>query len=304
MAVRKANLNQLRILSVLLKEPNLSRASEVLGLSQPTLSSALKQLREDFNDPLLVRVGNKMEVTAKARSLIKPLDEIFQSVDMLWDGDLGKPEELKRHFLIGCTDYGAAMIAAPLYNRLKDVAPGITVQFVDVAESRRLINRENDLDFLLVPDAICNSPAYQEYKYVPLYDDEMVYYVHQEHRLAGEVKIEESAFKGEDFVMYSLGEERFSQSTRQALSVMEMNRTAPLHVQQFSLLPMLAEETGAVVVLPRKLAEKLKHRYNGHILGPIQPEIPFAFCLMWEAVHHTDKAHEYMRSIFKGISIG
>jgi DNA-binding transcriptional LysR family regulator len=304
MAIRKANLNQLRILSVLLREPNLSRASEILGLSQPTLSSALKQLREDFNDPLLVRVGNQMEITARARSLVQPLDEIFQSVDMLWDADLNKPEDVKRHFIVGCSDYGTAMFAGPIYNRLIETAPGITVQFVDVAESKRLINRENELDFYMMPDTICNSPVFQEYKYIPLCDDEMVYYVHQDHRLAGSSDISEEAFQGEDFIMYGLGEERFSQTTRRALSVMNMNRRSPLQIQQFALLPMLAEETGAVVVLPRRLAEKLKTKFHGHIIGPIQPEIPFAFCLMWEAVHQSDKAHEMMREIFKSVSVG
>ncbi|GAB3377841.1 LysR family transcriptional regulator [Spongiibacter taiwanensis] len=298
---KKTNLNQLRILAVLLREPNLSRAAEILGLSQPTLSSALKQLRDEFGDPLLVRIGNKMEITAKGRSLVEPLEDIFAAVDQLWGSDVIEPQDVKRHFLVGCTDYGTAMLAGPLYNKLKELAPGITVQFVDVSESRRLINRENELDFYLVPDAICNSPAFQDYKYTPLFDDQMVYYVGANHPLADEQNVSEQALESMRFITYNLGEERSSQQTRRALSVMEMNRKRVLQVQQFSLLPMLADECDAVVILPNRLAEKLAGRFDGQILGPINPPIHFSFCLMWDAVHQSDKVHELIRDAFKSL---
>jgi DNA-binding transcriptional LysR family regulator len=54
------DLNLLRILDVLLREQNVSRAASRLALSQPTVSNALARLREQLEDPLLVRVGRRM----------------------------------------------------------------------------------------------------------------------------------------------------------------------------------------------------------------------------------------------------
>ncbi|MEX1670971.1 LysR family transcriptional regulator [Zhongshania guokunii] len=299
MGIKKTNLNQLRVLSVLLREPNLSRASEVLGLSQPTLSSALKQMRDEFNDPLLVRVGNKMELTNRARSLLEPLDIIFNAVDLLWENEESRPDEMSRRIIIGTTDYGTAIASSALQNILSAEAPGITLQFVDVAETRRLINRENEMDFYLVPDAICHSPAFLEFKYLPLYTEEMVYMVNRDHRLVGLESITEEDYRREKFTLYHLGEERTSLLTRKVLAEMESEHDIVMRIQQFSLLPMIAEETDTVVIVPRRLAEKLVDRFNCKILGPSAPAVPFTFNLMWESVHQSDRVHEYMRSVFR-----
>jgi DNA-binding transcriptional LysR family regulator len=301
MVNRKTNLNQLRILSVLVREPNLSRASDILGVSQPTLSAALKQLRDNFHDPLLVRVGNRMELTAKAKSLIKPLDDIFEAVDLLWEAGMPEPEEATRSILIGTNDYGTAMTAAPLLMKLLETAPGITVQYIDVDETKGLINRENELDFYLLPDAVCHLPVFQDFKSIPLYDDEMVYMVGNGHRLARQVTVSSEEIDREHFAIYDVGVESYSVETRKVLSVMEMERNILLRVQQFSILPSIACETNAVVILPRRLAEKMQSFFDCKILGALTPAFEFSYCLIWNQVHQSDRVHEFVRRIFKEI---
>jgi DNA-binding transcriptional LysR family regulator len=301
MAGRKTNLNQLRILTVLLKEPNLSRASEILGVSQPTLSAALKQLREEFDDLLLVRVGNRMELTTKARSLCEPLDEIFDAVDRLWQQESSAPEKANRRIVIGSTDYGAAMTASRFCNELKKDAPGISVQYVDVAETREMINRENELDFYLVPDSICHSPLFQDFKYFPLFEEEMVYLVGKNNPLA-ELSVAEIEKQPDiSFSTFHVGLERYSSELRQVISEFENNRKIDLRIQQWSLLPMVAEETDSVVLLPRGLAEKVKNKFACKIIGSMNPRVEFTCCLMWDRVYQSDSVHEYIRNVFKKI---
>lgn len=301
MSNRKTNLNQLRILSVLVREPNLSRASDILGVSQPTLSTALKQLRDDLQDPLLVRVGNRMELTVKAKSLIQPLDDIFDAVDLLWETGMPEPEEVTRRILIGTNDYGAAMTAAPLLKKLAEAAPGISLQYIDVAETKDLIDRENELDFYLVPNVVCHVPAFQDFKFIPLYDDEMVYMVGNGHRLARQGKLSSEDIDTESFAIFDVGAENYSVETRRVLSVMEMERHIPLRVQQFSILPFIACEANTVVILPRRLAEKMESSFDCKILGAITPAFEFSYCLMWSQVHQSDRVHEFVRQIFKEI---
>jgi len=62
------DLNLLVALDALLLEANVSRAAMRIGLSQPAASHALQRLRDMLGDPLLVRVGARMELTPRAQA--------------------------------------------------------------------------------------------------------------------------------------------------------------------------------------------------------------------------------------------
>ena len=56
MNLAKINLNLLIALQALLEERNVTRAAQHLHVTQSALSKSLAQLRQLFDDPLLVRV--------------------------------------------------------------------------------------------------------------------------------------------------------------------------------------------------------------------------------------------------------
>ena len=55
MNLERVDLNLLIYLDVLLREKNVTRAAEQLGVTQPAMSNILRRLRNLFNDPLLIR---------------------------------------------------------------------------------------------------------------------------------------------------------------------------------------------------------------------------------------------------------
>jgi len=299
MSQQRPNLYQLRTLLVLLREPNLSRASEILGLTQPTLSAALKQLRKDFDDPLLVRAGKTMELTAKAKELIEPLEKVFEAVEMLWRTESPDPRKFSRRFMIGTTDYGAAMLAPTLVNTLSQLAPGVTLQFVDVPEHLPAIRRENEIDFYLVPDAICHSPSFQGMKFIPLFEDRLVYLVGRTHRLATGREVTEEELATETFASYHIGTERHSMAVRKSMALIEENRRIALKIQQFSLLPLIAEETACVTIVPLLLAQKLEHKFACRVIGEARPAVRFNFCLMWDPLRQSDPVHQFLKDLLK-----
>ena len=71
------DLQQLRVLDVLLREHSLTRAARELDVTQPALSKTLAQLRRYFDDPLFVRVALRMEPTPKALQLQAPVRAIL-----------------------------------------------------------------------------------------------------------------------------------------------------------------------------------------------------------------------------------
>ena len=64
--LRNIDLNLLPILDMLLDEKSVTLASRRIHLSQSATSSALRRLRETFNDPILVRRGQSMVASPKA----------------------------------------------------------------------------------------------------------------------------------------------------------------------------------------------------------------------------------------------
>ena len=62
--------NLLRPLRALLEERNVTRAAERLHVSQSAMSIALAKLRRHYGDPLLVRRGNRHDLTPLAERLL------------------------------------------------------------------------------------------------------------------------------------------------------------------------------------------------------------------------------------------
>ncbi len=65
MNIARVDLNLLVYLDVLLREQNVTRAAEQLGITQPAMSNGLRRLRDLFNDPILVRSSSGMKPTER-----------------------------------------------------------------------------------------------------------------------------------------------------------------------------------------------------------------------------------------------
>jgi DNA-binding transcriptional LysR family regulator len=124
------DLNLLVALDALLLEANVSRAAMRIGLSQPAASHALQRLRDMLHDPLLVRVGARMELTPRAQALRGPLAQALDQVRGLFvsdDFDAGRSE---RHFRLMMPDLAVELLMPPLMKKLDAAAPGIRIDVV------------------------------------------------------------------------------------------------------------------------------------------------------------------------------
>ena len=66
MNIARIDLNLLVYLDMLLRERNVTRAANQLGITQPAMSNGLRRLRDLFEDPLLVRTSEGMIPTERA----------------------------------------------------------------------------------------------------------------------------------------------------------------------------------------------------------------------------------------------
>ncbi|MDO9264980.1 MAG: LysR family transcriptional regulator, partial [Desulfosalsimonadaceae bacterium] len=128
-------MNLLVVLDALLEERHISRAATRLAMTQPAVSHALNRLRDLIGDPLLVRVGNEMRLTAKAAALLRPLADALTHVRNVVMSEPFSPENCQRTFRLGMSDYGSAVVLPGLLQRLRAEAPGVNLV---VIQSSRL----------------------------------------------------------------------------------------------------------------------------------------------------------------------
>ncbi|WP_394850225.1 LysR family transcriptional regulator [Pendulispora brunnea] len=133
MNLASLDLNLLVALQALLSEESVSRAAQRVGLSQPATSHALQRLRDIMGDPLLVRVGSRMELTPRAQALRVPLSEALAQVQGLFVADTFEPAMSERRFSVMMPDHVLNLILPPLRERIRSEAPRVRV---DVAPWR------------------------------------------------------------------------------------------------------------------------------------------------------------------------
>ncbi|MGD2132916.1 MAG: LysR family transcriptional regulator [Maricaulaceae bacterium] len=130
MNLRNIDLNLLPVFEAIYAERSLTRASEVLNVTQPAVSNALARLRAHFDDALFVRAGRSVKPTSAAEALIGP---VRAALDQLRDG-----LEIKarfdaalstRTFNVSAGDTAAFMLAPTLAQRLEASAPGVRIHW-------------------------------------------------------------------------------------------------------------------------------------------------------------------------------
>jgi len=122
------DLNLIVALEALLEEASVGRAADRLSLSQPAMSHALKRLRGLLEDPLLVRVGARMQLTARAEALCYPVQDALSRLRDLLIGEGFEPAQSTRTFQLFVADNASDLLLPPLLKQLQEEAPNVSIR--------------------------------------------------------------------------------------------------------------------------------------------------------------------------------
>ena len=123
------DLNLLRTFTVVYRMRNITAAAEVLGLSQPAVSHALKRLRQHFGDALFVRSRSGMQPTHLATTIYNEVGgPIAQLTTIAEEKSRFDPERSTRRFRIALTDLGEAALLPRILRAMARTGPGIRVE--------------------------------------------------------------------------------------------------------------------------------------------------------------------------------
>ncbi|MCL6269881.1 LysR family transcriptional regulator [Sansalvadorimonas sp. 2012CJ34-2] len=168
MNVSRVDLNLLVYLDALLRERNVTRAADQLGITQPAMSNGLRRLRTLFEDPLLVRTSDGMTPTNRALELQPLIRNVLKDIEQAVRPQTPfTPTSSHRVFRIMASDYAESTLIPALLRRLRYDAPHITldmltpsdVSFQDVEQGRvdMAINRFDEM-----PQSFHQSTVWQD----------------------------------------------------------------------------------------------------------------------------------------------
>ncbi len=128
MRLNKVDLNLFVVFDTIYSERNLTRAAEVLSITQPAVSNALNRLRAALNDQLFVRTPQAMVPTPVADNIIGQVREALKLLThSVQEGDVFIPAEAARTFKFSMNDMTESLVLPPLIEQLQIESPQIDI---------------------------------------------------------------------------------------------------------------------------------------------------------------------------------
>ncbi len=147
-------LGHLRYFREVARLGSMTAAARSLGLSQPTLSVAVRQLEAELSATLLQRHRGGVSLTAAGAELLRHTDELFALLDRAIAAIAGLERELVGHFVLGCHEsLGAYFLPRLLPGLLRD-APKIALSLHNASSADVLaavLEREVHLGIVVNP---------------------------------------------------------------------------------------------------------------------------------------------------------
>jgi DNA-binding transcriptional LysR family regulator len=160
---------------------NVSRAAEVLYVTQPTLTARLKNLEAELGEPLFLRTGRGLRLTEAGRAFlphaeraVRALREGEAAITGLQRGEAGQ-------LVVGAAPAVSTYVLPGLLRRFLAMAPGVRLAV-------RTGHSEEVLAMVLADEVqvgLVRALGHRDVESIPVYEDQLVLVVPPGHRFAG-----------------------------------------------------------------------------------------------------------------------
>lgn len=173
--LKRVNLNLLYSLYAILNSESLSQAADLVSLTQPAISQALKKLRAIFEDELFLQAGGERRLTPLAEALKPRVEHILQESGEVFALRLTfDPATSSRTFRIAAPESILTMFLGPLVAQLRSIAPGIRLSFLKLDNVQQSGPLAQELDMRVGPNVSPAGTSGQRAHQRLLYRDQMV----------------------------------------------------------------------------------------------------------------------------------
>lgn len=285
------DLNQLRLLQLIFETKNLTRAGERAGLTQSAVSHALKKLRHNFNDSLVIRQGNKLVLTPRAESLQIPLSRWLNDFERnILVQEKFEPLKSSHTFFIATSDMVEQIIGPPLITHLNKVAPNVHLIFSKL-DKRSFANQieSGEVDFSIT---IVES-THPSLMVTTLYRDDFASVVRNGHPFL-KTKQDAKSFSKYPHILAGTGRDNRGM-VDEALEDAGLSRDVQFKVANFASAPYIVESSDGILTAPRKFIESITSKFSITAFETPVSLTSFSMKLYWHVKNKDDQANRWFR---------
>lgn len=294
------DLNLLIVLRELLRERNVTRAAERLGVSQPAASAALARLRRYFADDLLVRRGARYELSALAVQLVDQVESVCEGVERLIATAGGfDPDTSRREFKIVMSDYAIAVVGRQLAGSMNAEATQVRLNIV-LVRAALAASIESTIQAV---DCVVSQAASRfripEMRSAPLFTDRWVCVVAAANRQFGDDVADRDELVGATWVVPYHDDAEFPSvvPVSRQLARLGVRPDVAVRVDSFHAVPYLVASTDRVALMQERLARACSRHLPLRILECPTPLEPLDVRLWWHERHDDDEGHRWFRRL-------
>jgi DNA-binding transcriptional LysR family regulator len=295
--LRNVDLNLLLVFAVLYRTRSTTRAAEALHLTQPSVSNALKRLRDLFDDMLFVKTASGMQPTPRADAIALLVEEGFASLRLaIQAGQAFDPVTANRLFRLYVSDIGQAVFVPPLAARLRKTAPGIQIVTLNVPlDTAQQMMKVGQIDLAIGMFAGLHSDFIQQ----RLFHESYAVLVRKKHPKIG-AKISAEQFFAADHLIYTptAGSHARFEAELNALSTVKGSaRKVVLQLAHSSGIDRIVASSDLVACVPSRIASALADGDDVRALPLPFDMTPLDISQFWHERCHRDEGHQWLRSL-------
>ncbi len=301
MNFRTLDLNLLRVFDALMSEGSLTGAAEVLAITQPAASHALKRLHHAVGEALFVRHAHGMSPTPKAEALW-PLvrDALSQLQHVLAPGQFDPTREAIT-FRLAMTDAGASLLTPALVAAIERERSlcNLRVLPLTTSEPRQLLQHgEADIAIGHFPEtvtALWAEGASAALRHASLFDTRFVCVMRRGHPLAAQPLTLDAYCAATHLLASATG--RAMGYVDRTLTALGRRRRVVLTVNQYFTAGRVLTQSDLLSVLPRVFVPA-----TGHESQLLVRELPFDMgalqvSMMWHLRRDAEPAQQWLRAL-------
>ena len=294
MNIRKLDLRLLACLDALVTERNVTRAASRVHLSQPAMSSALKRLRDIFQDPLLTRTPRGLVPTPQGMELAQSARAILHGVEAMASAKRRfDPGTSERTFHVAMTDYSEFVLLPRLVQRLQADAPNINLA---VTPLDRRIHADELLADADIDLAISNFPLVSgRLRTRELFRERFVCLTSKDNKRIGK-RLTLAKFTELAHAFISPHGGGFYGATDDALSAVHRARRIAVSIPHFLVAPFVVANSDLVIVMAERVARHFAATLPLRLLEPPVHIEGFAVSQRWHERSDHDAGMVWLRA--------
>ncbi len=290
-----------KVLNVFLyiyKYKSVSVAAEHLGMNQPTVSNILNRVRQHYNDPLFLRIGNEMVPTELSKQLFPLISEALNKVETINNFNVAFDQATsQQQFTLAMTDVSHLVLLPKISQYLKTHAPNIrlNIRQITTETTYQMANGEIDLALGFLPHL--ENGFYQQ----KLFEQYYVVIASKNHPRLNDVNITTEQYLKESHIDIDAGIGHYH--IENELLNLDLKRNILMRLPSYLGVGLVVQETDAIATVPYYLSEVLLSRGNLQIFNAPISFPTYAVKQYWHMSCHHKTSHQWLRKMLHDILV-